>query len=202
MECDICKAQLTEDQTKRFSIHGQDYCLCGWDALRAKQWIDGNMSHHMINIYWGAGHICWSSWASIREIIRENNIKEVLEMGIGLSSEMFVAEGLKVVGIDVWKSHVELYQQHLGLKGDAEFHWYEYGKLPDFEKLYPGRKWDFVFVDGPQERSGEVELAMKLSNKFIYLHDPNMGEQSFFPNEDWIPTRELEPRLFKKRGVV
>jgi hypothetical protein len=201
MKCSICPREINGDEIHHITIHKKEYDLCGWCAMRVMQYIDGNISHHVINIYWGAGHICWSSWDTLREIIKKYNITEVLEMGIGLSSEMFASQGLKIVGMDIWKEHVELYQQHLGLKNIAEFHWYpDSDHLPDFEALYPGRKWDFVFVDGPQERSREVALAMKLANKFIYLHDPNMGEQSFFPNDEWIGVG-AEPRLFIKKGI-
>ena len=60
-----------------------------------------------------------------------------------------------------------------------------------------GRKWDFVFVDGPQERSREVKVAMKVSSKYIFLHDPNFGEQSFFPNEEWVKVGNSD-KLFEK----
>jgi hypothetical protein len=199
MKCDICPQIIVGDEIHRFSLHKKEFCLCGWCALRVYQYIQNNTTHHTINIYWGAGHVCWSSWNTLREFIRKYNITEVLEMGIGLSSELFVNEGLKVVGIDIWKEHVQMYQELLSLKNVAEFHWYpDSDHLPDFDVLYPGRTWDFVFVDGPQERSREVKLAMKLANKFIYLHDPNMGEQSFFPGDGWEGVGP-EPRLFIKK---
>ena len=195
--CDICQEVITEEQTKRFSIWGQDYCLCGWDALRIKQYTDNNITHHSINIYWGAGHIDWSSWWFLRDFIRENNIKEVLEFGSGLSSELFINEGVKLISFDVWKQHAELYQKLLPMKERADFIWYPEGTIPPVKTLYPGRTWDFVFVDGPQERAREVALAMELANKWIYLHDPNMGEQGFFPNDDWKP-QVKEAKLFIK----
>ncbi len=196
MICQICKQPATEEN--KVCLCNKQYTLCSWCQMRVMQYIDGNITNSIINIYWGAGHVCWSSWNTLREIIRKYNIKEVLEMGIGLSSELFVNEGLKVIGFDTLKEHVELYQQHLGLKSNAVFHWYKDKETPNIEELYPNRKWDFVFVDGPQERSREVKLAMKLSNRFIYLHDPNLGEQSFFPNEDWTPVGQKEDKLFEK----
>jgi len=196
MFCEICGKKAAEE--KKVCLCNKQYTLCGWCQMRVMQYIDGNITHSIINIYWGAGHICWSSWNSLRDIIRKYDIKEVLEMGIGLSSELFVNEGLELIGIDLWKEHVELYQKHLGLKSKAKFYWYPDSQhLPDFDKLYPGRKWDFVFVDGPQVRGDEVRLAMKLSNKFIYLHDPNMGEQGFFPNDEWKLV-DKHDKLFEK----
>ena len=196
MKCQICHCET--DRPEVFKIWNEEYSLCGWDALRVKQYIDGNIAHSVINIYWGAGHICWSSWNSLRDFIRANGIKEVLEIGSGLSSEMFVAEGLSVISFDVWREHVELYKEHQGLKDKAVFHWYDDALPPPVKKLYPGRKWDFVFVDSPQERADEVKVAMEVSSKYIYLHDPNLGEQSFFPNDDWFPVDGKESKLFKK----
>jgi hypothetical protein len=104
--CDICGDELTEEQVKCFSIWGQEYKLCGWDALRVKQYIDGNIVNSVINIYWGAGHIDWGSWWFLRDFIRANKITEVLEFGSGLSSELFVNEGIGVISFDVWKQQI------------------------------------------------------------------------------------------------
>lgn len=195
MICEICKDKASEE--KKVHLCNKQYTLCTWCQMRVMQYVDGNITHSIVNIYWGAGRVCWNSWISLRKIIREYNIKEVLELGIGLSSELFVNEGLELIGIDVWKEHVSLYQQLLSLKSKAVFHWYPPNQLPDFDKLYPGRKWDFVFVDGPQVRDNEVKLAMRLSNRFIYLHDPNLGEEGFFPNDEWKNVKTYL-KLFEK----
>jgi hypothetical protein len=43
---------------------------------------------------------------------------------------------------------------------------------------------------------------MDLSNKFIFLHDPNMGEQDYFPNDEWQPIHPKESKLFVKKGTI
>lgn len=198
MNCDICKRELAGDNTHTITLLNQPYKLCEWDILKIKDALEATKSNHMVNVFWGAGHISWTCWYAIRDYLRKYQIKEILEFGIGLSSEMFVNEGIKVIGFDIYKEHVETYQNLLSLKNDAVFHHYDYGlEGPPVEKIYPGRKWDFVFVDGPQERSKEVEVAMRVANKYIYLHDPNMGEQSFFPTPEWIG-QETEPKMFVK----
>ena len=199
--CEICGSSVSVGEEKKIHVANKQYTLCTWCQVRVMQYIDGNITHEIINIYWGAGHVCWSTWRFLRRIIKRYNIKEVLEMGIGLSTELFVNEGLNVIGIDVLKQHVSLYQGLLPLKSkeaNAVFHWYPDSQhVPNFDKLYPGRKWDFVFVDGPQRRANEVKLAMKLSNRFIYLHDPNLGEEGFFPNDEW-KNLDGDPKLFEK----
>lgn len=196
--CDICKRHIT-GSVHPIDLHNSHYLLCEWDALRIKDWIEYTRSNHTVNIFWGAGHVNWTCWYQIREYLRRYKITEILEFGIGLSSELFVNEGIKVVGFDVYKEHVEMYQNLKSLKNDATFHLYEDNKDgPTVEDIYPGRKWDFVFVDGPQERSREVAVAMRVAKKFIYLHDPNLGEQHFFPTPEWVGF-ETEPKLFIKQ---
>lgn len=198
MKCILCDNEHPEDSLIKLELFNEKYALCAWDAMRVKQYMDGNRDHAVINIYWGAGHIGYSCWYSIRDYLRKLGIKEILELGIGLSSEMFVAEGMKLIGFDVWPEHVKLYQQHLGLKESAVFHNYPDQTVPPVEDLYPGRRWDFVFVDGPQRRYNEVQVAMRVANKYIYLHDPNAGEEVFFPNDEWIQL-ERESKLFIKK---
>lgn len=202
MFCDICHQPIEQNGLHEVTVYKTTYRLCEWDALKIRDQLECTKTAHMANIFWGAGHISWTCWYQIREYLRRFKITEVLEFGIGLSSELFVNEGLKVIGFDACQPHVDLYQNLLSLKNDTVFHYYkEKESGPNVEELYPGRKWEFVFVDGPQERSKEVAAAMRVATKFIYLHDPNMGEQSFFPTEDWIGL-ESEPKLFIKKGTL
>ena len=194
MICDICQ---TAGVIATVEIAGTKYNLCEYDLIFADRMIHSRKHHCMLNIAWGAGRIGPQDWYGLRDFFRANNIKEVLEMGAGLSSELFVNEGLDLISFDVLKEHVFLLQTLDSMKNYATFHHYEYGVEPPVGELYPGRKWDFVFVDGPQERSREVKVAMEVSSKYIFLHDPNFGEQSFFPNEEWIKV-ENSDKLFEK----
>lgn len=163
MACTICGAETGER-------------LCGWCAGRAEEFITSNKNHSAINILWGRGKIGWHDMFSLRKIIEDNHIREVLEFGTGLSTEIFAILGLQIVSCDILKNHSDLYAKLMSLKGIADIIYYPKGELPDFEALYPGRKWEFVFVDGPQERTKETELAIKLSSNLILLHDPGLSE--------------------------
>lgn len=200
MNCQICGEPVPEERIDKVSVLNKTYSLCGWCEWWTERFIEGQINHQIKNIGWGDGKVCWGEMHWIRDFIKANNITEVLEFGAGMSTEVFALFGMKLVSCDVLKNHAKMLSELASLQGIAEIIHYEYGTPPDFDKLYPGRKWDFVFVDGPQERSKEVALATKLSNKFIYLHDPNMGEQSFFPNEEWTGVGN-EAKLFVKRGV-
>ena len=202
MNCEICGYEAGESR-ESLNVCGKEYLLCGWCLARVSDYIQGNISHDVINIYWGAGHLAHQDWIgehSIRRFLRENDIKEVFEIGTGLSTEMFVNEGMDVITLDSCKPHLELYSKLRSLGSNVEFIYYpDSQNLPDIAKLYPGRKWDFVFVDSPHYREEEVKLALTIANKFLYLHDPNLGEESFFPNDEWEPMWKMESKLYRKK---
>ena len=182
-DCQIC-GNKRDGRIPPLEICGETYFLCCWCMGRVNAYIHGNIHNEVINIFWGAGRI-GREWYSIREFIRKNDIKDVLEFGTGLSTELFVVEGIPIVSFDILANHVELYKKLGAMKGRVEFYHYAHNTIPNFDILFPNRKWDLVFVDGPHERSREVRAAMKLAKRFIYLHDPNLGEQSFFPDDNW-----------------
>ena len=161
MKCSICKIECEKD-------------ICGWCQERMRQFKVSNENHSCINIAWGCGKIAWGDAYFLRDFIRENNIKEVLEFGTGLSTEIFAILGLKIVTCDTLKNHSDLFAKLQSLNGIADVIYYE--DIPDFDELYPGKKWEFVFVDGGQGRDKETKEAMRLSSKWIYLHDPGLSK--------------------------
>ena len=198
MICQCCKREI---DTETVAFLGKTYNLCPFDMLELQRFQDMRDAGEVININWGGGKINPTCWEQIRDHLRKFKIREVLELGCGLSSELMVTEGIKLTGFDVLDWHIAMLSKVPSMKNLAKFHHYEYGQTPPVGELYPGKKWNFVFVDGPQERSKEVWAAMLYSSQYIYLHDPNFGEQSFFPNVDW----EVVPgdnKLFKKKRVA
>ncbi len=191
MNCQLCGEPIGDEKIGATKICGKAYSLCLRCDFDLSQDLDAMINHYAINILWCGGKISYSCWEYIRDFLRKNNITEVLEIGTGLSSELFVNEGIKLTTLDSLKPHSELYQKHLFIKDRATVLYYPDGDhLPDL-----GRKWDFVFVDSPQTRGPEVRYAMKMSNRWIMLHDPNMGEQDFFPNDDW---KEVAFKIYEK----
>ena len=199
MKCQVCKV---DEATEKFSMCGQEFEFCGFDALKVKTFAHSMVHNEAININWGAGRIDYGSWCGVRDTLRKYNIIEVLEIGFGLSTELFVNEGIKVTGFDVYETHVNVTKNLRPLQGQATLHYYPEVQITDTEPsthfvrdIYPNRKWDFVFVDGPHVRINEVREAMEVSNRFIYLHDPNLGEETFFPNDQW---KEIGYKLYER----
>jgi hypothetical protein len=197
----ICPACNREETTETFVISGHTYHFCGFDAYKLDRFAHNMEYGHSVNILWGNGRIGWNEWYTINDFIHKNNIKEVLEIGCGLSSELFVSAGVQLIGFDTHATHVAALQRLESLKGRAVFHHYSGdgtpgSVIPPVEELYPDRKWDYVFVDGPHQRYNEVMVATRVSNKFIHLHDPNLGEESFFPGTEW--KESAYGRIFEK----
>jgi len=192
MICQICKIQ---EATEHIKVLDQEYNLCGWDALKVKDFVHNSIHNFSVNIAWGSGRIDWGNWYNIRNFLRKYEIKEVLEFGSGLSSELFVIEGIKLTSFDELEVHVNVMNKLIPIKDNAIFHYYPHNTIPNVKEVYPNRKWDFIFVDGPHWREREVKLAMELSNRFICLHDPNLGEQEFFPGVEW---KEVASRIYER----
>lgn len=148
---------------------------CGWCEQRVAQFKESNENHSAINITWGHGRIGWQDAYYFRDLIKQYDIKEVLEFGTGLSTEIWAILGMKIVTCDTLENHSKLFSEYLSLKNCADVIYYPSGTLPDFQALYPDKKWEFVFVDGGQGRDLETEIAMKLSSKLILLHDPGLS---------------------------
>lgn len=197
MKCEACGC---EESLIEIDLLGNKYSFCGYDAYKVERFAHNIKAGHSVNILWGNGRIDWGSFFFVRDFLRKYNIKEVLEIGCGLSSELFVNEGLTVIGFDTHLNHVECLKRLEPIKPYATFHYYtgtgyEGTEIPPIEQLYPGRKWDYVFVDGPHYRFNEVKVAMRVSKRFIHLHDPNLGEESYFPGTEW---KEVENRIYEK----
>jgi hypothetical protein len=165
MKCEICINQTSD---------GHRYC--GWCENRVTEFIRSNENHSCINITWGCGRINWNDAYALRDLVKQYDLKEVLEFGTGLSTEIWAILGIKVVSCDTLENHSKLFSELDSIKNYADVIYYESGSLPDFDKLYPGKKWELVFVDGGQGRDLETEIAMKLSSKLIYLHDPGLSK--------------------------
>lgn len=178
---------------------GDNSEFCGWCDNRIQEFIRSNENHSAINITWGCGRINWNDAYAMRELVKEYDLKEVLEFGTGLSTEIWAILGMKVVSCDTLENHSKLFSELDSIKNYADILYYKSGTLPDFEKLYPGKKWEMVFVDGGQGRDLETEAAMKLSSKLIYLHDPGLSRFGLDLGNDWEQVGGSY--LFKKKDV-
>lgn len=132
-----------------------------------------------VNIDWGKGKVSRGSWINIKAILRDYNIKTLLEFGSGLSTELFSLEDLdEIWSLDILEQHVERMRTALP---NVKFIHYSKGNPPR-----PGRSFDMVFVDGPAgDRSRELAIANKVAIRVIYCHDWGRGQETVKLDSRW-----------------
>jgi len=132
-----------------------------------------------INIDWGGGKITRADWKRIRKVLREYDVKTLLEFGSGLSTELFSLEGLdEIWSLDILGWHVDRMKEALP---EVKFINYVKGHLPEID-----RKFDMIFVDGPAgDRSRELTVANMVATKVIYCHDWGRGQETVKLDNKW-----------------
>ncbi len=136
----------------------------------------------MVNkhILWGLGGFGRDSWQALYTLIREYDIKTVLEYGCGVSTELMMAVGCKVLSLETQAQYMDI--------PEARIMPYNYPEFPVLDEAF-----DLAFIDGPGAREFEVlgnkpertysaKHALIYARKFIYLHDGGQG-QEFLDNE-------------------
>lgn len=176
---------------------GEKQLVCAWCAERCRQFLQTSNGDEAINIFWGAGKVTFPEMKWLGRFIFENGIKSVIEYGTGLSTECLAFFVDDLWTFDELPRHLKFYSR-LKPINFVKYHLYDSTTTPRIELPKLDRKFDMAFIDGGQERSCEVRHAMEHATKYIYLADPNMGEQGFFPTDEW----ELiwgEKRLWKRK---
>jgi len=125
-------------------------------------------------IDWGTGGFSVDDWIFLRNLIRDRNIKSVLEYGCGVSTELLYMFGIDLVTLETRPEYVP------NISGLC--YWlYQY---PEFPKL--DRRFDLAFIDGPGayefERLGKIPerkfspLHASQYTNLILLHDGGLGQ--------------------------
>lgn len=131
-------------------------------------------------ITWGAGGFGAGDWKILYEFIQSRGVKTVIEYGCGVSTELMMAVGLKVISL-------ETVPQYAVIPG-ANVLVFRYGEYPEGLGVY-----DLAFVDGPgayEFESAGLTPERKLSAahakrhaKAVYMHDAGLGQNEVFDND-------------------
>lgn len=177
-KCEFCEYE-TEEPLYKFEFPSgppNTFNICGWCTERVRQFFVSGPAGNAINIYYGAGKVCFPEMKFIGNFIRENKIKSVLEYGTGLSTEILSFFTDDLTTFDEFEKHHKFYTRLKHLNW-VKFYWYQSLDLSLPIEPVLNRSFDFVFLDGGQARKREWIHAMKHNPKYVYLHDPNMGEE-------------------------
>jgi hypothetical protein len=129
-----------------------------------KQYRNALTDKSNCKILWGNRSIWKNDWMVLKKFLKKNNIKTVLEFGSGLSTELMEMEGIKVTCLETLKWWADICRKVI----NCEIIDYKKDKeIPEINK-----KFDMVFLDGPQSggRQLEINYAKKHSD-YIYFHD-------------------------------
>ncbi len=156
-------------------------------------WYRGTLySGKNFKICWGGRSIERKDWIEIKQLLKDFNVKTVLEYGSGLSTELMGLEGIEVLALEaeqVWYDKQKNY-----FKEGIQF--YTKGNLPVINK-----KFDFVLVDGPHGGGREAEtLHAKDHADLLYTHIPG-SEQEWLINlmGSWEMVTPGNFRVWKKK---
>jgi hypothetical protein len=173
--CEICNHDVAEDLYK-IEFTNDSYEACGWCFERIRQFFLSEKVGNAINVYYGCGKVCFGEMKIIGKFIQENNVKSVLEYGTGLSTEILAFFTDDLTTFDEFYKHHKMYTKLKHLNW-VKFYWYQSLDLSKPIEPVLDRSFDFVFLDGGQARKREWIHAMKHNPKWVYLHDPHMGEE-------------------------
>jgi len=132
---------------------------------------------------WGNFAIDQTDWFFIKDIIRENGVKSVLEFGSGLSS-LFMSEKAKVISYEMdeeWKDKVESLKTE---QNDLEIRIWDGINFKDsIDKV------DLIFIDGPKGkcnggvgRETAFQTAVDCSDRIV-VHDAGRPEEIELQNK-------------------
>jgi len=118
------------------------------------------------NMEWGGSQITDSDWEFMLDIIKENNVKTVIEFGTGLSSLLMKEEGLSVTSYEVSDKYADTIKL---LNKDLDIRIWD-GKT---ESQIDGGLYDMAFVNGPaggKNREFSTKISAQMA-KVVIIHD-------------------------------
>lgn len=132
------------------------------------------------NIPWGTWAIAEKDWNFIRDTIRGQGIKTVLEFGTGLST-LLISELAEVDTFETDIAYSKMIEAKVPQSRKVKFYIWN-GKSPPGTE-WKRKKYDLAFVDGPTGRgNGGVgrEMSMKIAAKVadrIIVHDAGRPDE-------------------------
>ena len=116
-------------------------------------------------IPFGGGSLTREDWEFMQNVIRENNVKSVLEFGSGISTLLLSDLGVKVTSFETMDGWIKKLKT---IKPDLDIRLWDGKTLQNIEP-----KYDMAFVDGPSggaTREFSTKIASEVAD-IIIVHD-------------------------------
>lgn len=158
-----------------------------WMIEKHKQSLEDK---YIAKIPWGNRSIHRYDWVILKKFFSDNNIKTIIEYGVGLSTELMLLEGLEVTSLETLDWWAEHCKKTIGNKIIT----YKERLLPSVGEA----RYDLAFVDGPQGGRAETIAHAREHSDLVYLHDLRPAEVALM--SDWfvIDIGDYEGHFFSK----
>ncbi len=181
IKCDMC-GELWEAKTATNIL---EYQLCGWCGWLMQGTVGTMVKSRNMKILWGQRSLEKRDWVELKDFLKTNNIKSILEYGVGLSTELLLLEGYKVFSLECLDFYARMFSRKVG---QNVIHYEAQQGPPDLPE-----KFVFSLIDSPQSggRSKEAKHAVRHTTRFIYMHNPLQDQTDVLEAAGWIPITSL-----------
>lgn len=182
MKCSLCK----EENITVGIMEGEilNYPLCSFCHWMVSRTVHSMIAGKNVKIQWGNRSISREDWIELKGFISATGATNIVEYGVGLSTELLLLEGYSPVCIDEDKRYSELYSKRLGID---ILHCGVKDEVPRLPFVF-----DLAMVDSPQGKGHRpkcVKHARQHTERFIYMHDPT--EEQIREVDMWTPLDTL-----------
>jgi len=148
-------------------------------------------------VQWNAMSITSDDWDIIKEVVESNNIKNVVEFGSGISTELFDESGVKVVSFETSMTQVEASIKAIP-RADIR---------PWNGKSIPTIEGDMVLIDGPhggKNREPSYKAVAESNIPLVICHDSHRPEDRQWVDKyfsSWDVLKEGKTLIVLRRSI-
>ena len=192
INCSMCGSSFESKKATTL----MKFQLCGWCGWLMERAVESMVQSRNMKILWGSRSLERRDWVELKHFLDVNNIRSVLEYGVGLSSELLLLEGYDVLSLECLDFYAQMFSRKIGHKVIS--YKAEQGP-PELSEKYP-----FSLIDSPKSgRAKEARHAVRHTTRFIYMHNPLEDQITILESAGWNPISSLSQyhgyyRFYKK----
>jgi len=199
MMCQCCRVDVPEKHIFLWAIPGEPVTgvvTCKWCLWMLKGFIMSVIHGHNLKIQWGNRSIYRPHWIEVKKFLGEHFLMPdktpVIEYGAGLTTELLVLEGYDLTTLEPNADYARMCQR-------IHRHVYPYKENEGPPIL--AKRFDFALVDAPQGQGArwrEMEHAVKHTDGYIYMHDPEENQVRVLEDNGWLPMEKWSKVKFHR----
>lgn len=181
IECRMCGSPCESKKATTL----MEFQLCGWCGWLMERTVESMIRSRNMKILWGNRSLEKRDWIELKSFLKTNNVRSILEYGVGLSTELLLLEGYDVLSLECLDFYANMFSKKTG-----------HGVIPYKEGREPPElsvKYQFSLIDSPKSggRAKEAEHATRHTDQFIYMHNPAQDQIDVLESAEWVPVSYL-----------